>query len=107
MYVRKFLDIRDAVDLILVSVKQVVVANQEKHIVKVSVKLLKTAYTVIKCTNVDCTAIVMPIATKDAVLATPFFSLFYHPVYELLTASIMLAAIIPQTIVYISEVNSL
>ena len=107
VYVGKLFDVRDAVDLILVSVEQVVVAQEKEHIVKVRTKLLEPAHTVIQRANVDHAAIMMPVAAKDAVLTAPFFGLFDHPFNELLTASIVLAAIVTQSIVDVSEVHSL
>ena len=44
MYVGEFLDVWDAVDLILVSVEQIVIAQQEECVIKIIVEFLESAH---------------------------------------------------------------
>ena len=98
MDVREFFDVGYAVDLILVSVEQIVIAQQEKHVIEIIVELLETANTIIERAHVDDAAVMMPVAAEDAVLAAPFLGLLNHPFDELLTAGIVFSAVVAETI---------
>jgi hypothetical protein len=53
MYVRELVDVGYAVDLVLVSIEQIVVSQQENYIIEILAKLSQPTHTVVESRDVD------------------------------------------------------
>jgi hypothetical protein len=103
VYFWKLRDVWKAMYLVLVTIEEIVIADDEEGIIKIIIQQSQSADGIVKGGDIDGRSHMMPISTKDAGPYSSFLSLGDHPSYESFTRVVMIPRVVSHSVVYVGE----